>query len=279
MENLNDNFVIRIMSELSSPNVRVFDLGHELFEGIPQSDQHPRYQHFIPRRHGDILRGDGSSGANDLIITGTHVGTHIDALSHISSSNNLHNGISVPSVQTQKGFTSHGVEQIPPIVVKGILLDIPKVLGQKSCEPGYAISPTDLEATISKFNLTVDPDSAVLIRTGWGSYFSDPLQFNGEKAGSPGISDESAHWLVDKKVQYVGCDTVSLDPLKLDNKSYGLPAHKTLIFEHGIYIMEALDLEVLSSNSCYEFLFVALPLKLRGATGSPIRPIAISSIN
>jgi kynurenine formamidase len=274
-----DTSSINTLLEIFKSECRVFELGHELFDGIPQSDQHPKYQHVIPRRHGDIVRGDGSSGANDLLMMGTHVGTHIDALSHISSSNYLHGGVAVTDVQTQRGFSQHGVEKISPIIIEVVLLDIPRALNVACCAPGYAITIRDLQLALEREKVTLRPDLGIFIRTGWGSHFLDAGKFSGELEGSPGISEECALWLAESGVKFVGCDTVSIDPLPLGNKKYGLPAHKVLIFDYGIYVIEALDLEEVAEKSIYTFIFVALPLKLRGATASPIRPIAIANIS
>src|SRR6201999_128366 len=112
----------------------------------PQSPGHPQFRIALSRRHGDSVRADGGSAASELIITGGHVGTHIDALSHISQEGRLHGGLDAAEMQRGGRFSALGVETIAPMVCRGWLLDIPTALGIQACEPGYEITPDDLAA-------------------------------------------------------------------------------------------------------------------------------------
>ena len=93
-----------------------------MFNGMPQSPNHPRYWHSLPRRHGDMMRADGGSAANDMIVLGTHVGTHIDALAHVSQDGRLHGGLDAGAASSGGRFQELGVETITPIVRRGVLL-------------------------------------------------------------------------------------------------------------------------------------------------------------
>jgi kynurenine formamidase len=107
-------------------SAKIIDLGRPLMTGVPQSPNHPPYWHSMPRRHGDVVRDDGGSAANDLITMGTHVGTHIDSLAHVSHRGLLHGGIDAAQAQQGGRFTHHSVYDIAPIVTRGLLLDIPR---------------------------------------------------------------------------------------------------------------------------------------------------------
>ena len=110
----------------------------------------------------------------------------------------------------------------------------------------------------------------MLLRTGWAAYFSDPGKFIAEVKG-PGPAIAGARWLSDRGVFAVGSDTVAFE--KVPDPS--MPVHVHLLVEKGIHIIECLNLEALAAAGIREFLFVALPLKIRGATGSPVRPVAV----
>ncbi len=258
-----------------SRGVRVFDLAWPMFIGMPQSPNHPRYFHSLPRRHGDMVRADGGSAANDVIITGTHVGTHIDALAHVSHEGRLHGGRDAVAAGVGGRYQELGVHTIAPIVRRGVLLDIPAVRGKDSCEPGYEITVTDLEAAVARQGTPIRPGDVVLIRSGWGQRFDDANAYQGLADGVPGVGADGARWLAAKRVHAAGADTIAFERLAPGAGHALLPAHRILLVEHGIYIIEALALEELAAAAAYEFTFVLSPLKLVGATGSPVRPLAL----
>jgi kynurenine formamidase len=256
--------------------VRVVDLGRPMFVGMPQSPNHPAYWHAMPRRHGDVVRADGGSAANDLIITGTHVGTHIDALAHVSHDGRLHGGADAAGAGAGGRFLAHGVHTIEPIIRRGVLLDVPAVFGRPSCEPGYEISPDDLSASEERVGLTVEPGDVVLVRSGWGHRFDEgPGAYLGQAAGVPGVGEAGARWLAQRRVHAAGADTIAFERLPPDAGHGLLPAHRILLVDSGIYIIEAMALDELAQAQVYEFTLVLIPLNLVGATGSPVRPLAV----
>jgi len=256
--------------------VRIFDLGRQMFTGMPQSPNHPQFLHTLPRRHGDSYRVGGGSAANDLLVTGTHVGTHIDALSHVSHVDCLHGDIPVSQAMEHGRFVRHGVDAIAPMVRRGVLLDVPSFLGVVGCVPGYEITPKDLEATAARQGVEVRAGDVVLIRSGWGVRFAEGTEsYLGKESGVPGVSEDGARWLAGHQVHAAGADTIAFERLLPGGGHASLPAHRVLLFEAGIYIIEALDLEELARNKVYEFTFILSPLNILGATGSPVRPLAV----
>lgn len=255
----------------------VHDLGRTLTIGMPQSPNHPAFWHALPRRHGDMVREDGASAANDIISMGTHVGTHVDALSHVSQDGKLYGGVDANTAQVGGRFIEHGAHTIPPILCRGVLLDIPAALGVSRLEGGQEITVADLEASMTRQGTEVQSGDVVLIRSGWGQHFEsgDNDSYRGLSIGVPGVSAAGAQFLADQGVIATGADTIAYEMLAPGAGHGLLPAHRVLLVESGIYIIEALDLEGIARAGVYEFLFVMSPMKVFGATGSPARPLAV----
>lgn len=261
--------------DLVQEGVRVFDLGRPFQKGMPQSPNHPVYTHTLPRRHGDMVRADGGSAANDLIVFGTHVGTHIDALAHVSQDGKLHGGLDAMAEQVGGQFMSGGIHEVAPIVGRGVLLDIPAALGVESCAPAYEITVADLEKAMEAQRTPVGVGDVVLIRSGWGQRWQDREAYIGAQSGVPGVGAAGAEWLAAREVRAAGADTIAFEHLPAGAGHAQLPAHRILLVEHGINIIETLSLEELATSGVREFVFVLSPLNLVGATGSPVRPLAV----
>jgi kynurenine formamidase len=257
--------------------VEVFDLGQPLYPGMPQSSMHPKFQMTLQRRHGDLVRPDGSSGANELIVTGGHVGTHIDAFAHISFEGHLHGGVDAHAAQIGGRFSQHGAETIAPIIARGILMDVPAALGIERCPPAYEVTPADLEAALRLAGARPRAGDVLIVRTGWGQLYHDPVAFESLAAGAPGPGLRGATWLADFRPRAVGSDTIAFEWLPPIDGVPVLAAHRLLLVERGIHIIEILALETLAAAEVRIFTFLLSPLRLVGATGSPARPLALRS--
>ncbi|HEX5533288.1 MAG TPA: cyclase family protein [Actinomycetales bacterium] len=255
--------------------VEVVDLGRQLRVGMPQSPNHPAFWHTLPRRHGDMIRTDGGSAANDMITTGTHVGTHIDALAHVSHDGKMFGGVDAEAAGRGGKYDQLGVHTIAPMLCRGVLLDIPATRGVSRCMGGEEITVDDLEAALKTQDVEVRPGDVVLIRSGWGQLFDEGEPYLGRTSGVPGVGEVGAQWLADHGVRAVGADTIAFERLAPGGGHTLLPAHRVLLVESGIYIVEALDLEELAARQWYQFTFVLVPLNIYGATGSPVRPVAV----
>lgn len=255
--------------------VVTYDLSRPYVVGMPQSPNHPAYWHAMPRRHGDKMRGDGSSAANDMITLGTHVGTHMDALGHVSANGEVHGGVDAREVQVGGRLATHGIDEAPSLLTRGLLLDVPATLGLDGCEPGYEITPDDLEATLQAQGVQPRPGDVVLVRSGWGARWDEGQGYVGKDSGVPGVSEAGARWLAGHGPVAVGADTIAFEQLAPGQGHALLPAHNVLLVEAGINIIETLALEELAAGGVHEFLFVGVPLPLVGATGSPMRPLAV----
>lgn len=255
--------------------VRTVELGQPLFTGMPCSPNHPGFRMTLARRHGDVVRPDGSSAANEVIITGGHVGTHIDALAHVSFQGRLYGGVDAAQAQHGGRFHELGVDQVPPLVTRAVLLDVAATHGVDSLAPGHGVTAADLAAAADHAGVTPGSGDVALVRTGWARHFGDAHRYLGHDTGVPGVAEDGAEWLADKGIVATGTDTTAYERIPAGDGHRLLPVHRFLLVERGIYIMEHLNLEDASTRGLTEFLFVAAPLRIVGGTGSPIRPFAV----
>ena len=113
------------------------------------------------------------------------------------------------------------------------------------------------------------------MRSGWARHFGDAAAYVGHESGVPGVDEDGARWLAERRVVAVGGDTTAFEHIAPDEGHRTLPVHRILLVEHGIHIIEHLDLEQAAVQGLTEFLFVMAPLRIVGGTGSPVRPLAV----
>ncbi len=257
-----------------SSNTRIYDLEQPRYFGAPVYPAHaPGYFYTLHRRHERGM-GEARTGASGFMYMTEHSGTHIDALCHQAEDCHLYGGREVDArLQTPFGFTELGVETIAPIMTRGVLLDIARRRGVDRIEVGNPITPDELEAAARSQGVSIGEGDVVLLRTGNGAFWQDPAVYL--QAG--GVNGAASSWLASRGVMAVGADNMTWDEVGLldPDLKVTLPGHVILLVRHGIYIIENLLLEELARDQRYEFTFICLPLKLRGATGSPVRPVAI----
>lgn len=257
-----------------SGGVRIVELGQPFFTGMPCSPNHPGFRMTLIRRHGDMVRPDGGSAANEIIVTGGHVGTHVDALSHVSHDGVMHGGVDAAQSQLGGQFKELGAEHTPALLTRGVLLDVAATKGVDVLPAGYGVTVEDLTAAADRAGVEVRRGDVALIRTGWARHFGDPPVYLGQTDGVPGATPEAAQWLADAGVVTTGADTTAYEQIRPGAGHSVLPAHRILLVENGIHIIEHLDLEAASAERLTEFLFVMAPLRIVGGTGSPVRPFA-----
>jgi kynurenine formamidase len=261
--------------EIVAGELRIHDLAQPMSNGMPSSPNHPGFRMALLRRHGDMVREDGSSASNELIVTGGHVGTHVDALSHVSYRGKLHLDVDAADAQVGGRFSRHGIDEMEPIVGRGVLLDVAGQHGVDTLPAGYGISAADLEQTAAAQGVEVRAGDVVLVRSGWARTFDDAARFVGLETGVPGPDEDGARWLAERKIRATGGDTIAYEQIPAGSGHRALPAHRLLIVEHGIHIIEVMNLEGLAAAGAWEFLFILAPLRIVGATGSPVRPLAV----
>jgi len=249
---------------------KIYDLGLALQPGIPHGPTHSPFLFSLVKKHGQVVYRDGVSAATDVFSMGSHVGTHIDALGHVSKGGRLHGNVAAETVQSfLGGLAACGAHELAPIVCRGVLVDVPRLRGVEVLDEGDTITARDLEKAYEAQGIRPVAGDAVLIRTGWIRRWPDAKRYHANPA--PGLVLDAAEWLGEHGARCAGSDTYAFEKVP----AHGLAVHVALLVERGIPILEMLELEALARDGAYTFLFVALPLKLVGASGSPIRPVAI----
>jgi len=234
---------------------RLIDLTQEWYPGMPHWPTHPPFAMARTKEHGDYVTADGISSAAELLALGTHVGTHIDGLGHFSCGGAFHQG---------RPFEELGIGSVAPLFCAGTLFD---AAPGGSLAEGDEISVEDLRRAQRG---PLHAGGAALVRTGWGRRWHDARLFINEQR-QPGLSLEAADWLASHGVAAIGADNVALERIPTPRMS----VHVRLLVELGIHILECLDLEELAAAAPSAFTFAGAPLKLRGATGAPLRAFAL----
>lgn len=254
---------------------RVYDLEQPRYLGAPIFPAHaPGFVYTLHRRH-EPGASEARSSASGAIYMSEHSGTHIDALCHQAMGLSLYGDLAVgPDLQTPNGFTVLGADTIRPICARGVLLDCASRFGEQIVRERGRVSAQMLADTADAAGLAIHAGDVVLVRTANGGCWHEPSAY----AEGPGIESDASSWLAERQVLAVGADNLAWDLIGSVDPALGvtLPGHAVLIVRHGIYILENLFLEDLARDKCYEFLFICLPLKMRGATGSPVRPVALA---
>jgi len=252
-------------------SAKLYDLAQPYFVGMPHHPVHPPYLFGLVKKHGEYVTTAGGSSASEALAFGGHVGTHIDALCHFSRHGKLHDGGEVAQSYTG-GLERLSVDTMAPIFRRGVLLDIAGHQGADVLPVDFTITPDHLDAACRDQRVEVRSGDVVLLRTGWAQYWEDAARFIAQVRG-PGPGEPAARWISSRGAFAAGSDTVAFEFVPAPT----MPVHVHLLVENGIHIIECLNLEQLARDRVYEFVFVAAPLKIRGGTGSPIRPIAVAT--
>ena len=202
-----------------------------------------------------------------------HSGTHIDALCHQACDMKLHGDIAVEHVERSDGFAAYGAETMAPLLGRGVLLDVAAWKQVDSLPPHYSVGADELAGCARAQDVNVRPGDVLLVRTGYARYWDDPTRY----LTAAGMSKSANIWTADKQVRAVGADNMAWDAMedRDPDTRMTLFGHVHLLVTHGIHIIENLNLDELAAAGHREFSFVGVPLKFRGATGSPIRPLAL----
>ena len=217
-----------------------------------------------------------SFAADMMYFSGQHGAPTMDALGHIGHDGKLFGGLAADQNESPAGLLALGIEHYPKekFINRGVLLDVARFKGMDTLAPGYEITAADLEATARAQGIEVKAGDSVLIRTGYGKFFGDKAKYMGLR---PGPGEGAAKWLAEKKVFLTGDDQLTYEVYP--EKGTIFPAHRILIADNGIYIVENLNLEELgeqlAARKNYAFALVMNPLRLRGMTGSPLNAFAI----
>jgi kynurenine formamidase len=216
--------------------------------------------------------GEGIGFSDDVVIMQSHSGTHMDSLCHVWSDYQLYNGFDAREHVTSFGSTRNSIDNVPAIVGRGILLDIAGWKEVRNLALGETISASDLNRCAASQNTTIATGDIVLVNTGWMNIFAQNRALF--DSGEPGLDMSCIEWLQQQDISAIGADTHGVEVIATMPPP-GLPFHFAAIRDLGLYLLENLRLQPLADDKQYEFLFVAAPLPLTSAVGSPINPLAI----
>jgi len=262
---------------------KIFDLSVDLFPEMPTwtAGGEPPYQIWMNHTpDGSVVDDPVGVGAEqnrlvawsgDSISMFTHCGTHVDTLNHFGYNGRIWNGFSAHEHLGTTHWRVAGADAHPPVIARGVLLDVAASHGATVLPDSFVIGPDELSATASRQGVEIRVGDVVMIRTGRGAMWPDPDRYLPRE---PGIDRAGAAWLSEQGVAMVGADNIALEHLPSADPENWLPVHTYLLAEAGVPIMEVVELEAIAADECYEFCFVGACLKLRGATAGPIRPLA-----
>jgi kynurenine formamidase len=263
---------------------RVYDLSVDNFVGMPgwfgaEDQPYQIWMTHTPRgeRIDDVM-GVGQAGnelvsySGDSISMYTHTGTHIDALNHFGYNGRIFNGYAADEHLGSRGWRKAGADKHPPIIARGIMLDVAALLGIEVLPPSYGIGEADLRGCLRQQGTELRSGDVVLIRTGrmrlWpnrATYLQNP----------PGLTREGAEYLAKAGAIMIGADNHCLEQAPSGDPENWQVVHTYLLAEAGVPILEIAFLEELAEDRVFEFVFMGACIRLRGATGAPMRPIAM----
>ena len=249
---------------------RVFDLGLEINNKIPNNPGFVRFERAFTATPEMTGMTSPFQASVEMIVGTLHVSTHIDALIHIQSEGRIYGGDLAQNARDDKGWKKHGMETVPPIVGRGVFLDVARALGKERLPDRYEITIEEVRLTLDASKQTIRQGDIVMIRTGKILQYGNPDEFLAEE---PGVGRDAAIWMYDQGMAVLGTDTTGTEPVPL--KDPAKTTHHAMLVDRGVHLIENLFLEELAANSVSCGLFVALPLKITGATGSWMRPVLI----
>lgn len=253
---------------------RVFDLGTCLGGEMPRGRPGMFADYRWASHHEPSLGGDEPSGfeySMEVITGSLHQSSHIDGLAHVQAQGRLFGGATVEEAYGSAGWKVHGMETVSAIVGRGLLLDIPGALGVDRLKDDDVVDCPAVRAALTKQGSEVRGGDIVLVRTGKIQEYQRGEETYYDRA--PGVDVDAGIWLYEQGMAVLGTDTSGTEPTPFADPSR--TAHRALLVERGVYLLEILNLEELAAAEVYEFLFVCCPLKIVGATGSWVRPIAM----
>lgn len=222
---------------------------------------------------GTPLGTNQATGNDDLMNLWMGIGSQIDGLGHMGENHVYYNGTHARDFVTPKGLTKFSIDALPPIVSRGVLLDMTRVLDQNPVAEGTAINQPQIEQAARAAGLEIESGDVVLLHTGWLDVMDeDPTRF---MTGQPGLGMSGARYLAERGVVAVGADNWALEVIPAEKEGEMFPVHPELLAKNGVYILENMDTRALAEDGVTEFLFVLGQPRFVGAVQAVINPVAI----
>jgi kynurenine formamidase len=255
---------------------KVYELGHVYERGMPLLGQRTFAMFLAP----GVPSGDNQLLFNEEFLSAEigQVGTQFDGLGHVgkrmtmedgSTANVFYNGVTADEMVSRYGLRELGIEKVKPYITRGILIDVAGYKGLEILPNDYVVTLADVQGALAKQGPggEIKPGDALFFNFGWSRLWNTPERMIDDWARRPGIGQDVIDWIIDRKASMVGSDA---------SADYSNAAvHHELTLKNGIPNLEFMDFKDLLADRVHEFMFVFTPLPLKGATGSPGRPLAI----
>ena len=226
-----------------------------------------------PGQEALTLGANGATANDDLLYTWMGIGSQLDGLGHLGVDNVYYNGHKAKDFVTTKGLTALSTDKVPPIVTRGVLLDMARHYDQNPLPVGTAFNEKEIKAQAAAQGVEIEKGDVVLFHTGWQNLAdTDSARFMG---GEPGLGVGGAQYLAGLDVVAVGSDTWGVEAVPHEDPTVGFPVHVELLAKNGIYILENMDTRALAADEGWEFLFVLGQPRFEGAVQAVINPVAI----
>jgi kynurenine formamidase len=251
---------------------QVFELGRRLEDAMPLQSTRTFELH---TKRTAPLAGSNRRGSNEEIVLAEigQVGTQFDGFAHQTIGDSLYNCFKIDDIATRNGFSKLGIENIGALMTRGVLLDIAALKGVEMLPDTYEITVADLQQALQRQQLTLQPGDAVLLHTGWGRLWGK--ENDRYMRTNPGVDVAGSEWLARQDVMLIGADTAPVNVTPSPDAKLSNPIHQIALVVNGIFLLENLRLDELAAQRAYEFALIVEPLKLVGATGSTVAPIAV----
>lgn len=222
---------------------------------------------------GTTMGANKATGNDDLLRTWMGIGSQIDGLGHMGQEHVYYNNTPAEAFVTPKGLTKFGTHALPPMVTRGVLLDMTRQFKQNPIAAGTPFNRAEIDAVAKAQGITLREGDVVLFHTGWAAMAKqDPTAF---MSGEPGLGLDGARYLAELGVIAVGSDGWAVEALPFEDPTLAFPVHVELLAKNGIYILESLVTKDLAADAAYEFLFVLGQPRFEGAVQAIINPIGI----
>ncbi|MDP2286271.1 MAG: cyclase family protein [Pseudohongiella sp.] len=252
---------------------KVYSLGVETAEDSPAYGTRTFSIDIIASGANVPVGADAVTSNDERVTTSFGIGSQIDGLGHLGIGNQYYNGLTSAQIVADGGLAELGTHTIPPIVTRGVLLDMAKHFGVDMVSEGTAFNRAEIQAAASAQGIQIKSGDVVLFHTGWMQLLgNDNQRFISVQ---PGLGVEGANYLADLGVVAIGADTPALEVIPFENPQRVFAVHQTLLAKQGVYILESMNTAALAADGAQEFMFVLGQPKFKGAVQTVINPIAI----
>ena len=251
---------------------QLFELGRRLEASMPLQATRTFEMH---TKRTAPPQGSNRRGSNEEIVLAEigQVGTQFDGFAHQTHGDSLYNCFKLDEIATRNGFSKLGIENVGTLMTRGVLIDVAALKGVDMLADTYEITVADLQAALKRQQLTLQPGDAVLVHTGWGRLWGKENERYMKT--NPGLGAAAAEWLARQDPLLVGADTAPINVTPSPDAQLSNPVHQIMLVIYGIHLLENLRLDEVAAQGAQEFALMVQPLKLVGATGSTVAPVAI----